>query len=80
MAEILLGIRECFDKSGIGFYVIDCVLEYPRDENGFAEDGRVELMEFLYSDIYEDGRVERVAAANEAAKEYYGFGKEEPIE
>lgn len=80
MAEILLGIRECFDKSGIGFYVIDCVLEYPRDENGFAEDGRVEVMEFLYSDIYEDGLVERVAAANEAAKEYYGFGKEEPIE
>ena len=71
LAEILLGIRECFDSVGLGFYTIDCVLEYPRDENGFYEDGRVEVMDFLYSDIYEDGLVERVRVSNEAAIAYY---------
>ena len=71
MAEILLGIRDCFDSAGVGFYVIDCVLEYPRDENGFAEDGQVEVMDFLYSDIYEEGLVERVEKANQAAIDYY---------
>ena len=70
LAEVLLDIRECFDNSGIGFYAIDCVIEYPRDEEGFYEDGRVEVMEFLYSDIYEEGLLERVTEANEAAAEF----------
>ncbi|MBQ8409051.1 MAG: hypothetical protein IJY39_09340 [Clostridia bacterium] len=71
MAEILLGVRECFDSAGVGFYAIDCVLEYPRPDGGVAEDGRVEVMDFLYSDIYEEGLVERVEASNEAANAYY---------
>ena len=71
LAEILLDIRRTFDSAGIGFYAIDCVLEYPRDENGFYEDGRVEVMDFLHSDIYEDGLVERVNASNDAANAYY---------
>jgi hypothetical protein len=71
MAHILLGIRQCFDSAGVGFYAIDCVLEYPRDENGYAEDGRVEVMDFLYTDIYEEGILERVSASNQAAKDYH---------
>lgn len=71
LSQILLEIRDYFDNAGVGFYAIDCVLEYPRDENGFAEDGRVEVMDFLYADIYEDGLVERVEASNAAAQEYY---------
>lgn len=71
MAQILLEIREYFDNAGVGFCAIDCVLEYPRDENGFAEDGRVEVMDFPYTDIYEDELVERVEASNTAAQEYY---------
>ena len=71
LAEILLEIRECFDSAGVGFYVIDCVLEHSKDENGFIEDGRVEVMDFLYADIYEEGLVERVNASNEAANAYY---------
>lgn len=73
MADILLGIRDSFDKAGVGFYAIDCVLEYTRDADGTAEDGRVEVVEFLYSDIYEEDLVERVEAANSAASAYAGM-------
>ncbi len=79
LADMLLGIKDCFDSAGVGFYVIDCVLEYPRDENGFAEDGRVEVMDFLYSDIYEEGLVERVEAANQAAIEYWSVMDSEKL-
>lgn len=71
LSEILLEVRRCFDDSGIGFYAIDCVLEYTRADDGFYEDGRVEVMDFRYSDIYEDGLVERVDKANEEAREYH---------
>ena len=72
-AEMLLAIRDTFDKAGIGFYAIDFTLTYPVGEDGTAEDGSIEVLEFLYSDIYPEGMVERVKAANEAAKEFYSF-------
>ena len=72
LSEILLGIRKLFDEENISFYVIDCVLEYPRPEDdGPWKDGRVEVMEFLYDDIYEEGLNERVKESNEKAKAYY---------
>lgn len=80
MAEILLGIRDCFDKAGVGFYAIDCVLEYPQDENGFAEDGRVEVMDFLYADIHSEGLLERVTEADKAARAYNSAQDAEKLE
>ena len=72
LAEILLDIRRIFDDSGVKFYVIDCVLEYPKNEDSSKkQEGRVEVREFLYADIYEEGMVERVKASDEAAKAYY---------
>lgn len=71
LAEILLGIRECFDRAGVGFYIIDCVLEYPQNENAEYRYGNVEISEFLYSDIYADGLVERVKAAAEKTENDY---------
>ena len=71
LAEILLDIRKIFDDSGVKFYVIDCVLEYPKLEDGKRREERVEVMNFLYADIYEEGMVERVKASDEAAKAYY---------
>ena len=72
LAEILLDIRRIFDDSGVKFYVIDCVLEYPKNEDSSKkQEGRVEVREFMYADIYEDGMVERVKASDEAAKAYY---------
>ena len=72
LAEILLGIRNILDEADVSFYVIDCVLEYPRPEDdGDWKDGRVEVMTFLYDDIYEEGLTERVRISDEKAKAYY---------
>ena len=71
LAEILLDIRKTFDDAGVKFYIIDCVLEYPKPEDGVRREERVEVMKFLYADIYEDGMTERVKASDEAAKAYY---------
>lgn len=75
LAEILLNIKDVFDKSGVSFYIIDCVLEEPKKEmttDGIPEESpRVEVMNFLYGDIYEDGLVERVKEANQKAIEYH---------
>ena len=43
--------------------MIDCVLEYPKTEDGTEREGRVKVQEFLYADIYEDGMFERVKGA-----------------
>jgi len=67
LAELLLGIKEKFDKSGVTFKAIDCILE-PTDIKN--DDSKVEVMDFLYSDIYEDGLVDRVKVANKKAVEY----------
>lgn len=72
LSEILLDIRRIFDDSGVKFYVIDCVLEYQKNEDSSKKkEGRVEVREFLYADIYEEGMVERVKASDEAARAYY---------
>ena len=72
LSEILLGIKGLFDKESVSFYIIDCVLEYPRAEDGSAaKDDRVEVMNFLYGDIYEEDLEERVAESDKKAKEYY---------
>ena len=72
LSEILLDIRRIFDDSGVKFYVIDCVLEYQKNEDSSKkQEGRVEVREFLYADIYEEGMAERVKASDEAANAYY---------
>jgi len=71
LAEIILDIKGMLDDAGVRFYVLDCVLEYPKPESGEWKEGRVEVMDFLCSDIYEEGLVERVQASNDAAEKYY---------
>ena len=71
LAEIILDIKGMLDDAGVRFYVMDCVLEYPKPESGEWKQGRVEVMDFLSSDIYEEGLVDRVQASNDAANEYY---------
>lgn len=71
LAEIILDIKGMLDDAGVRFYVMDCVLEYPKPESGEWKQGRVEVMDFLCSDIYEEGLVERVQASNDAAEDYY---------
>ena len=74
LAEILLNIKTVFDKSGVTFYAIDCVLQQSgastSESDIYIAPPQVEVMNFLYSDIYEDGLVERVREANQKAIEY----------
>ena len=79
MAEILLAIRKCFDDSGVGFYAIECVLTYPEGENGEVGYDIVEVIDFRYADIYEEGLIERVEAADKAAKDYNSVLDEEKL-
>ena len=71
LSKILLDIKTIFDNAGVKFYMIDCILEYPKLEDGKRREERVEVMNFLYSDIYEEDMIDRVKAADEAAKAYY---------
>jgi len=71
-AEVLLELKKVFDRRNVPFYAIDFVLEYPRkEEGGTIKEGRVNVEGFLYSDIYEDGLVERVRVADEELNAYY---------
>ena len=71
-AEVLLELKEIFDRRNVPFYAIDFVLEYPRkEEGGNIKEGRVNVEGFLYSDIYEEGLVERVKIADDALNAYY---------
>jgi hypothetical protein len=70
-AEVLLGIRKEMDAAGIPFHTIDFVLQHPRSEDAARSDENVTAREFCYADIVEDGLVERVREANDAAIAYY---------
>ncbi|NLW16815.1 MAG: hypothetical protein GX033_04075 [Firmicutes bacterium] len=71
-AEILLDIRRIMDKEKISFYAIDFVLNRPREDGKPDVNGpRVNVQDFLYEDIYEEGLVERVAEADRTLNEYY---------
>ena len=71
-AEVLLELKEVFERRNVPFYAIDFVLEYPRKPEGSTtKEGRVEADGFLYADVYEEGMIERVSAANDAAIAYH---------
>ena len=71
LAELILEVKKIFDDAKVKFYALDFVLEYPKDENGTIKEGRVEVRDFLYADIYEEEMIERVKASDEAANAYY---------
>lgn len=71
-AEIMLEIRRLMDEGGAPFYAMDFVLQYPKPEgDGGRPEGRVDVLHFLYTDIYESGMVQRVNAAKAAADAWY---------
>ena len=71
-AEIMLEIKALLDESGIPFYAMHFVLQYPRpSEDAPRPEGRVEAIDFLSADIGEPGMTARVEAANAAAEAYY---------
>ena len=71
-AEVLLELKELFDRKNVPFVSIDFVLEYPRKpEGGNIKEGRINVEGFLYSDIYAEGLVERVRIADGELNAYY---------
>ena len=71
-AEVLLELKELFDRKNVPFVSIDFVLEYPRKpEGGNIKEGRINVEGFLYSNIYAEGLVERVRIADEELNAYY---------
>ena len=73
-AEILLKTKELMDRSGISFYSVHLVLTYPPyDGEKLYErpEGRIDLKDFLYSDIYEEDMIARVVKCAEDTQNYY---------
>ena len=71
-AEVLLELKELFDRKNVPFISIDFVLEYPRKpEGGNTKEGRINVENFLYEDIYPEGLENRVHIANEKLNAYY---------
>jgi len=70
-AEVLLEVKHTLDEAEVPFFAAHFVLQYPKGEDGRWPEGRVEALDFLSTDIYEEGMVERMRAADEAAKAYY---------
>lgn len=71
-AEILLDIKERMEDAGIAFHTIDFHLHHsvPEGGSGTSEE-RIDVLDFLYTDIYEEGMTDRVRAAHEEAVAYY---------
>jgi len=75
-SEILLSIKDMFDKQDVLFYTIDFSLEEPKmeEEKDFYDIEKFSVNEFLYSDIYEKGLIERLGKAAKDLEEYYKMG------
>ena len=62
------------DQSGISFYSVHLVLQYPpydAEKSYERPEGEINLKDFLYSDIYEEGMIERVEKCVQKTKDYY---------
>lgn len=71
-ADAALTIKKAMDDAGVSFYCLDLVLWHPKPEDGSKwNEERIDLIDFLYDDIYEEGLIERVAQADAEAKAYY---------
>lgn len=72
-AELLLEVKDYLDEKDIPFHAIDFHLCEPRNEEGQNVGQQITLYDFLYSDIYEDGLLNRVAEHWEIAREHHAI-------
>ena len=70
-AEILLELKRMLEQGGVPFSTIDFVLQRPRPGDGPRPEIRVEVIQFPCAEIYASGLAERIAEANNAAREYH---------
>ena len=83
-ARILITTKTMLEERGIYFYAIDLVVWYPRIADTYDRpDGRIRVENFLCSDIYEEGLVQRIEKADAELKAYYDQmyqEKESPVD
>lgn len=72
-AELLLEAKEYLDQHNIPFHGIDFHLCEPRNESGQMVGEQIDLYDFLYSDIYEEGLIDRVQEHWDAAQEHHAI-------
>ena len=72
-AELLLDVKDYLDRQGIPFHAIDFHLCEPRNEQGQNVGKQISLFDFLYSDIYEEGLIDRVEQHWRIAQEHYAI-------
>ena len=70
-AEILLELKRMLEQGGVPFSTIDFVLQRPQPGDGPRPEIRVEVIQFPCAEIYASGLAERIAEANNAAREYH---------
>ncbi|MEG0899547.1 MAG: hypothetical protein RSF40_07560 [Oscillospiraceae bacterium] len=71
-SEILLDITRILGEENVPFYAISFVLQKPKIQDAPNPDkSEIHLIDFLYSDIYEDGLVERVEKSHEETMAYF---------
>ena len=72
MAEVLLGLKDIFDRSGVSFHAINCVIENRKEDIPPSTDiKQIEVQHFLYSDIYEENLTDRIEKSIRETEEYY---------
>ena len=72
-AELLLEVKAYLDEKQVPFHAIDFNLCEPRNEEGQNVGKQLNLYDFLYSDIYEEGLIDRVQAHWEIAQEHHAI-------
>ena len=71
-SEILLDIKNILDERDVSFYAIDFTLEKPRKEDEENQNEKtINIQEFLYSDIYENGLENRIKENSQKLEKYY---------
>ena len=72
-ADVLLELKSLLDEQGLPFHAIDFTLSAPRNENGQKVGPSIRLIEFLYSDIHEDGLADRIQENWNITQEHYAI-------
>ena len=75
-AELLLELKDYMDDKDIPFHAFDFHLCEPRNEEGQLTGDQITLFSFLYSDIYEEGLVDRVQQHWDIAKKHFAIQDE----
>ena len=72
-AELLLEVKTYMDSMNVPFYALGFHLCEPRNEDGQYTGTAITLFDFLYSDIYEEGLIERVQNQWNIAQEHHAI-------